>query len=86
MSLPYLVDQRAAETFDVLGPTVQLLTPVVATIVTRARIAQFFREVVDGPPAETIERLLAVSERYGYWNATPEENAAVGLDLAALAR
>ncbi len=157
MSLPYLVDPRALETFDVLGPTVQFLTPVdgdpdapclirgsipphrfvplhshadpetfvaisgemsglidgawvpirsgdvfhvppnakhawrndsdapaVSQVVTRARIAQFFREVVDGPPAETIERYLAVSERYGYWNATPEENAAIGLDLAAL--
>jgi hypothetical protein len=37
-----------------------------------------------GPPsAEAIERFLATAERYGYWNATPEENAEVGLALPA---
>jgi quercetin dioxygenase-like cupin family protein len=157
MSLPYLVDEGTVETLDVLGPTVEFLTPVdgdadapclirgsipahgfvplhshadpetflvisgelsgliggawvpvrpgdvfhvppnakhawrndsdtpaVSAIVTRARIARFFREVVDGPPDGTVGRFLAVSERYGYWNASPEENAAIGLDVAAL--
>jgi mannose-6-phosphate isomerase-like protein (cupin superfamily) len=157
MSHSYLVDQRTAETQDVLGVDVQYLTPVdvdadapclmrgsipphglvplhshadpetfvaisgemqglvdgewvpvrpgdvfhvpggvkhawrndgdepaLSLLVTTARIAKFFHEVVDGPPSEIVERFQAVSERYGYWNATPEENAALGLDLAAL--
>jgi quercetin dioxygenase-like cupin family protein len=157
MSLPYLVDQGAVETLDVLGPTVAFLTPAdgdadapclirgsipahgfvplhshadpetflvisgemsglvggawvpvrpgdvihvppnakhawrndtdapaVSALVTRARMAQFFREVAAGPPPAMVERFLAASERYGYWNASPEENAAIGLDLAAL--
>jgi quercetin dioxygenase-like cupin family protein len=154
MPNPYLVDQRSAETVDVLGPTVRFLTPVdgdagapcalrgsvppggfvpvhkhadpetfipvsgelqalvgaewiaigpgdvlhippdarhafrndgdepaVMTIVTTARIAQFFRAVAAGPPEAILERFLALSVRYGYWNATPAENAAVGLDV-----
>ena len=35
---------------------------------------------------EQLARFLAVAERYGYWNATPEENAAVGISLPARAR
>jgi quercetin dioxygenase-like cupin family protein len=59
--------------------------PAVSALVTSARMAQFFREVGAGPPSETVERFLAVSERYGYWNASPEENAAIGLDVTSLA-
>ena len=33
------------------------------------------------PSPEAIERFLQTSARYGYWNATPDENAAVGLTL-----
>jgi hypothetical protein len=33
------------------------------------------------PSPEAIERFLRVSERCGYWNATPEENAGVGVAL-----
>jgi hypothetical protein len=37
---------------------------------------------VAGPPSpDVVERFLRTSERYGYWNATPEENAAVGVEL-----
>jgi len=65
--------------------------PAVSLIVTTGRIGRFFREVgtpvgPDGaaawpPHAEAIQRLLRVAERYGYWNATTSENAAVGLAL-----
>jgi quercetin dioxygenase-like cupin family protein len=64
--------------------------PLVSFIVTTTRLAQFFQEV--GRPAaaipqtETAEGLAhflahfgATSAKYGYWNATPEENAAVGI-------
>jgi quercetin dioxygenase-like cupin family protein len=64
--------------------------PLVAFIITNRILAQFFQEA--GRPIaathkpETIEdlapllaRFEAVSVKYGYWNATPEENAAVGI-------
>jgi quercetin dioxygenase-like cupin family protein len=64
--------------------------PAVSLVVTTQRLARFFREVAGaggaggagGPPSqEEVRRFLEVAERYGYWNATPEENAAVGLAL-----
>jgi quercetin dioxygenase-like cupin family protein len=65
--------------------------PAVTVIVTTPNLGLFFREVGTpvapgsepmGPPSqETIEHFLETAKRYGYWNATPEENAAVGLGL-----
>jgi quercetin dioxygenase-like cupin family protein len=66
--------------------------PAVSIIVTTATLGRFFREVgtrapaataptASPPPDAAVERFLAVAERYGYWNATPEENAAIGLRL-----
>jgi hypothetical protein len=46
-------------------------------VVTTASIARFFREIA----GHGVERFLEVAERYGYWNATPEENAAAGIAL-----
>jgi mannose-6-phosphate isomerase-like protein (cupin superfamily) len=67
--------------------------PAVMFVVTTNRLCRFLREngtpvasrsAPAGPPsAEAIERFLATAERYGYWNATPEENAEVGLALPA---
>ena len=62
------------------------LDPAVTIIVTTGKLARFFREVAEpsGSPSTSEEatgRFLATAERYGYWNATPEENAAVGLIL-----
>jgi quercetin dioxygenase-like cupin family protein len=66
----------------------------VSVIVTTARIGRFFREVgtafVSGtqsapPSPDVVQHFLEVSERYGYWNATPEENAKIGLTLPPLA-
>jgi quercetin dioxygenase-like cupin family protein len=62
--------------------------PMVVYLITSTRLARFFQEI--GIPVATqpatpadIPRLLAhceaVSAKYGYWNATPEENAAVGI-------
>lgn len=67
--------------------------PAVMTIVSTSKIGRFFQEVgtraVPGayaapPSREAIQRFLNVSERYGYWNATPEENARVGLTLPGM--
>jgi hypothetical protein len=63
--------------------------PVVTLITTTKRIGQFFQEVgrplADaGEPVtpEELARFAAISARYGYWNATPEENAAVGIQMS----
>jgi hypothetical protein len=53
--------------------------PAVAIVVSTPRIGRFFREVAGPPSDAAIQRFLEVAERYGYWNATPEENAGVGL-------
>ena len=66
--------------------------PLVAFLITTRKLAQFFQEV--GRPvagtsqpvtaedlAHFLVRFATVSAKYGYWNATPEENAAVGIRL-----
>ena len=66
--------------------------PFVTFIITTTRLAKFFQEVGQ-PVASTAQsvtteglalflaRYETVSAKYGYWNATPEENAAVGIRL-----
>lgn len=63
--------------------------PVVSLIITSKRLGQFFQETgrpVTGEPQpvthQDLARFAAVSARYGYWNATPEENAAVGIHIS----
>lgn len=68
-----------------------LAEPAVALIFTTVKIGRFFTEVAtpaagadataDRPSEQAIARLLEISERYEYWNASPEENAAAGLKL-----
>ena len=50
-------------------------------LVSTGTIARFFREVAAEP-----ERFLEISAGFGYWNATPEENAAIGLTVPVPAR
>jgi quercetin dioxygenase-like cupin family protein len=64
--------------------------PAVMIIASTCRIGRFFREVATpaavrpGPPSpEAIRHFLEVAEKYGYWNAGPEENAEVGISLPA---
>ena len=63
--------------------------PVVSLIITTKRMGQFFQEA--GRPLtetprpvtpEDLARFAAVSASYGYWNATPEENATVGIQIS----
>jgi len=66
--------------------------PSVMFIVSTERIARFLRAVgrpvqrsdPSSPPpsAEAIANFLAVAQRFGYWNATPEENARVGIQMS----
>jgi quercetin dioxygenase-like cupin family protein len=55
--------------------------PTVMIVVTTATMARFFREVAASP-----DEFLAISDRYGYWNATPEENAEIGITVPVPAR
>jgi mannose-6-phosphate isomerase-like protein (cupin superfamily) len=57
-------------------------------VFTTVRMGRFFNEIgrplvaaAEVPLAQDVERLLTTSVRYGYWNGTPEENAAVGISL-----
>jgi quercetin dioxygenase-like cupin family protein len=65
--------------------------PAVTILLTTATLGRFFRDVgtpitpgaaTAWPPSiATIQRFIAIAERYGYWNATPAENAEIGLRL-----
>jgi quercetin dioxygenase-like cupin family protein len=64
--------------------------PAVMLLISTSKIGRFFRElgkpdVPDAPPAapsaQEIQRFQETSRRYGYWNATPEENARIGITL-----
>ena len=62
--------------------------PVEQLIVTTARLARFFREIgrpmsaAGAPPRpEELQNFITTSARYGYWLASPEENACVGINL-----
>jgi len=65
--------------------------PGIALVVTTAKLGRFFREVctptaregqpLSAPTREQIQHFLTTSQKYGYWNATPEENAEIGLSV-----
>lgn len=66
--------------------------PAVDLIVTTLRMGDFFKEVglpiTSEPIPVTAERLghfIALTQKYGYTLATPEENAAVGIELPVFA-
>jgi quercetin dioxygenase-like cupin family protein len=64
---------------------------VVMMITSTTKIGRFFRElgapIAPGsppsgpPPADRVQRFLETSARYGYWNASPQENARIGIVL-----
>jgi hypothetical protein len=60
--------------------------PLVALLIITTKLARFFQEVgkpitatphsgTGEDPADFLARLEKVCAKYGYWNATPEENA-----------
>lgn len=60
--------------------------PLVALIITTPTLAKFLFEAgrpveqaSQPPTSEDFARMANVSAKYGYWNAGPEENAAVGI-------
>jgi quercetin dioxygenase-like cupin family protein len=63
---------------------------VVELLITTPKLGRFFQEVgrpvtpgspLPPPTAENIAHFLEVAARYGYWNASPAENAAIGISL-----
>lgn len=64
--------------------------PLVNPIITTKRLGRFFQEA--GRPAtgqapcpptpEELAHFTTLSAKYGYWNATPEENAAIGIKMS----
>jgi mannose-6-phosphate isomerase-like protein (cupin superfamily) len=79
------VGLRPGDLFHVPGHTPHAFRntgsePVVMLVTTTARIGRFFREA-GSATGDPLAAFLAAAERYGYWNATPEENAAIGLSL-----
>jgi quercetin dioxygenase-like cupin family protein len=62
--------------------------PATMLIISTATMGRFFQEVgmlrrPGAPPrvpsSDDLQRFMRTSARYGYWNATPEENAQVGI-------
>ena len=66
--------------------------PAVTIIVTTPRLGRFFQEIgrpvtadaFPQPPSPAdIQRFVEAAARYDYWLGSPEENAAVGINLLA---
>jgi uncharacterized RmlC-like cupin family protein len=63
--------------------------PAIALVFTTTRLARFFCDVAapasrtNPPDPEVLAVYMEATRRYGYWKATPEENAAVGLRFPA---
>ena len=62
--------------------------PAVSLITATSRMARFFKEIgrpvslAPMPPsAEVLRHFMETAARFGYWNATSEENAEVGIVL-----
>jgi mannose-6-phosphate isomerase-like protein (cupin superfamily) len=63
--------------------------PAVSIIVTTAKLAGFLRDIGlpatgdapsrGAPSPERISQFLSLAEKLGYWNASPQENARLGL-------
>ena len=63
--------------------------PAVDLVITSTRLGQFFRELarpdvgIKGPlTSDDLGQLIALSAKYGYILGTPEQNAAVGIELS----
>jgi quercetin dioxygenase-like cupin family protein len=65
-------------------------SPITAITVSKQELYSFFRELArpfdpNSPPApptpEEMQHLFSVAEKYEYWLASPDENAAIGISL-----
>jgi oxalate decarboxylase/phosphoglucose isomerase-like protein (cupin superfamily) len=61
----------------------RLSEPTSILVTCTARLGRALREMAQVPASpDAIQRLSEISERYGYWLGSPEENASVGIVLA----
>jgi len=69
--------------------------PVREIIITTPRLGRFFESAgrpisagsaIPSPTAADVERFLRISAEYGYWNASPEENTRIGINVQELIR
>jgi hypothetical protein len=65
-------------------------SPITSITVSKQELYSFFRELArpfdpNRPPApptpEEMQQLFSVAEKYEYWLASPDENAAIGISL-----
>jgi quercetin dioxygenase-like cupin family protein len=65
-------------------------SPITSIIVSKQELYSFFRELArpfdpNKPPArptqEEMQQLFSLAEKYEYWLASPDENAAIGISL-----
>ena len=65
-------------------------SPITSITVSKQELYNFFRELArpfdpNRPPApptpEEMQQLFSVAKKYGYWLASPDENAAIGISL-----
>jgi quercetin dioxygenase-like cupin family protein len=65
-------------------------SPITSITVTKQELYSFFRELArpfdpNRPPApptpDEMQQFFSVSEKYGHWFASPDENAAIGISL-----
>jgi hypothetical protein len=66
----------------------RLQHPVVQLISISSKLGRFFQEIgrpitrtarLNPPSPDELQRLVQIGQRYGYWFATPEENASAGI-------
>lgn len=64
--------------------------PVVQLITINSKLGRLFQEIgrpitqdprLSPPSPDNLKHLVKICERYGYWVATPEENASAGISL-----
>ena len=64
--------------------------PITLALVTKSELYKFFRELAKPfdakqsnafPTPEAMQALFRIAAKYGYWLASPEENAAIGLSI-----
>jgi quercetin dioxygenase-like cupin family protein len=65
-------------------------SPMTSITVSKQELYNFFRELArpfdpNGPPApptpDEMQQLFSVAEKYEYWLASPDENAAIGISF-----
>lgn len=65
-------------------------SPMTSITVSKHKLYNFFRELArpfdpNGPPApptsDEMQQLFSVAEKYEFWLASPDENAAIGISL-----